>query len=55
MTLHPNTTLTAAILVIASAALNIGMAYFNITGSIACTLTNAAPAMQAAAATAIGK
>ncbi len=55
MNIHPNTTLTTAILVIASALLNIGMAYFNITGQISCELTNAAPAMQAAAAAAIGK
>jgi hypothetical protein len=55
MNLHPNTTLTTAVLVIASALMNIGMAYFNITGQISCDLTAAAPQMQAAAAAAIGK
>lgn len=55
MNIHPNTTLTTAVLVLATTLVNVAMAYFNITGQISCELTNAAPQMQAAAAAAIGR
>lgn len=55
MTTHPNTTLTASILALVVVVANVAIAYFNISGTIACTLTNAAPEMQAAAAAAIGR
>ncbi len=53
--MHPNTTLTAAVLALVVVIANVAIAYFNISGTIACTLTNAAPQMQAAAAAAIGR
>lgn len=55
MNLHPNTTLTTAVLVIVTALLNVAMAYFNITGNVSCKLTAMAPDLQAAAAASIGK
>ena len=55
MNLHPNTTLTTAVLVLATTLVNIGMAYFNITGKITCELAAAAPSLQAAAAASVGK
>lgn len=55
MNLHPNTTLTTAVLVLATTLVNITMAYFNITGKITCELTSVAPQLQAAAAASISK
>jgi len=55
MNIHPNTTLTASILALVVVIANVAIAYFNITGTIACTLTNAAPQIQAAAAAAVGR
>jgi len=55
MTMHPNTTLTTAVLTLVVVLVNIAMAYFNITGQISCDLTAANPAMQAAAAAAVGR
>lgn len=55
MNIHPDTTLTAGVLAIVVLIANVAIAYFNITGTIACTLANAAPTMQAAAAAAVGR
>lgn len=55
MNVHPNTTLTTAVLVLFTTLVNVAMAYFNITGQISCELAAAAPSLQAAAAASIGK
>ncbi len=55
MTLHPDTKLTALVLSLVVLLTNVALAYFNITGTLTCSLAAAAPQMQAAAAGAIGK
>ena len=55
MNMHPDTKLTAAVLAIVVVITNVLLAYFNITGTVSCQLSNAAPQLQAAAASAIGK
>lgn len=55
MSLHPDTKLTAAVLALVVVLVNVALAYFNITGTLTCELTNAAPQLQAAAAAAVGK
>jgi len=53
MNIHPNTTLTALILALVVMLTNIGLTYFGIIGTVSCAITNAAPQLQAAAASAV--